>query len=108
MSEAEITKPNPADFKVDLRPKEFVARFRIVAEVTETIEADDIDAALAKAKAMTETFEFAVDPQDVEEVDYLSVRKSQPMYFVTRDGKKMKVSHLEAGDEPRDPDERGY
>lgn len=55
MSEAEITKPNPADFKVDLRPKEFVARFRIVAEVTETIEADDIDAALAKAKAMTET-----------------------------------------------------
>lgn len=102
------TAPNPADFSVNERPNEYEVRFAIRGEVRLTINAGSKEEAQQKAQAMLDDEDFGLELDGVDEarVDY--VWKSQRMFRVTRDGKAMQVSRLDAGDLPREPDERGF
>ncbi|OJU66195.1 MAG: hypothetical protein BGO05_10130 [Rhizobiales bacterium 63-7] len=100
--------PNKADFSVNERAGEYRVPFVVTGSIETTINADSLEEARAKASAMTEDEEFGLelDQADYVSVDYVSA--CRPMYRVTREGKAMQVSHLLPGDEPRQPDERGF
>lgn len=95
-------------FIANERPGEYEVTFRVTGEISTTIKADSIDDARAKAKAMAEDEEFGLELDSADDVRVGHVYKSWPMFLVTRDGKKMQVSHLKEGDLPRQPDERSY
>lgn len=107
MSEA-AEKPNPADFSKDEKPGEYELRFSVRGEIRMTINAESEAAARAQAEAMLEDETFGTELDTADDVSVDSVRKSRAMYRVTRGGQKMQSSHLEAGDLPREPDERGF
>ncbi|TBZ81380.1 hypothetical protein [Rhizobium leguminosarum] len=100
--------PNKADFVVDERPGEYEATFSVRGTIRVTIKADSIAAAKMKADEMADDEEFGLELDEADDVSVNWVGKSVPMYLVTRDGQKMKVSRLQAGDLPRKPDERGF
>lgn len=104
-------KPNPADFSVNDRPREYDVRIRVEGEIIMTIKADSQEEAKAQAEKLADDIlegrDFA-DLDDIEETKVESCWRKSPMYRVMRDGKPMQVSHLEAGDLPREPDERGF
>ncbi len=106
--EAQTTQPNPADFSVDEKPGEYRVRFDVRGEVTMDIDASSEAEARAKAEAMLEDEEFGLELDEARDVSIGYVRKRSPMYRVLREGKAMQVSRLEAGDLPREPDERGF
>jgi hypothetical protein len=101
-------QPNKADFIADERPGEYEATFEVRGTVRLTIKAASQDEAEAKAEAMTEDEEFGLQLDEADEVAVNWVSRPLPMYLVTRDGRKMKVSRLQLGDVPRQPDERGF
>lgn len=100
--------PNPDDFSKDDRPREFRVCFQVRGEIEMTIDADDEDDARRQAERFAEDEDFACELDTADDVRVYSVRKSPPMYRVMRDGQKMSVSHLQPGDVPREPDERGF
>ncbi|MCA1490129.1 hypothetical protein I6F11_04245 [Ensifer sp. NBAIM29] len=100
--------PNKADFLVDERPGEYQATFDVRGRITVTIKAGSLEEARAKADAMSEDDEFGLELDDADDVTVNWVGRPLPMYLVTRDGRKMKVSRLQPGDVPRQPDERGF
>jgi len=104
MSEA----PNPADFCVNDRPREYSVRFDVRGEIHLTIEADSLEAARAQAQAMVEADDFGLELDEVTHADIAALYKSRSMFFVTRDGCSVQVSHLLPGDVPRKPSERGF
>lgn len=75
-----------------------------------SLKADSKEDAQRQAEAEVEKIEtegyVEIDSIDQIEVDY--IYKDAPMFLVTREGKKMQTTHLQAGDEPRQPDERGW
>ncbi|MDX0009193.1 hypothetical protein GOB40_21175 [Sinorhizobium meliloti] len=99
---------NKADFVADERPGEYEATFEVRGTIRVTIKAESLEEAEAKAEAMAEDEEFGLELDDTDEVSVTWVSRPLPMYLVTRDGKKMKVSRLQLGDVPRQPDERGF
>jgi hypothetical protein len=100
--------PNKADFIVDERPGEYEATFSVSGTIRVTVKAESQHEAEAKAEAMTEEEEFGLELDEADEVSVTWVSRPLPMFLVTRDGKKMKVSRLQPGDLPRQPDERGF
>lgn len=95
-------KPNPADFSVNERPREYEVRFKVEGEVRLTIEADSLEDAKAQARTMMEDDDsFGSEIDDVHEVTVDHVWKSPPMYRVQRGDRTMQVSKLEPGDMPR-------
>lgn len=95
-------------FSVNERPREYEVRFSVRGEIHATVTADSIEDARRKAEAMTEDDDFGLDLDKAEEVSVGHIWKSKPMYRVMRDGRPMQTSHLEPGDLPREPDERGF
>jgi hypothetical protein len=95
-------------FSVKEREGEYYATFHVEGEIRVQIKASSKEDAQAKAEAMLEDDDFGQELDEVTNADVSYVWKAQPMYRVTRDGEKMQVSRLEAGDEPREPDERGF
>ncbi|MDE3771556.1 hypothetical protein I7G86_07390 [Sinorhizobium meliloti] len=100
--------PNKADFIADERPGEYEATFSVRGTIRVTIKAGSVEEARAKADAMTEDEEFGLELDEADDVSVNWVGRPLPMFLVTRDGKKMKVSRLQPGDLPRQPDERGF
>lgn len=106
-----MSRPDPALFSVNERPREYEVDIEISGTMTLTVMADSEEDAQRQADEIAD--KIADDQHDINlnEVDDLRVgdaRKTRPMYRVTRDGAKMQVSRLEIGDLPRDPDERGF
>ncbi|RVG60002.1 hypothetical protein [Sinorhizobium meliloti] len=100
--------PNEADFVADERPGEYEATFSVRGTIRVTIKAASLEEARAKADAMTEDEEFGLELEEADDVSLDKVGKTRPMFLVTRDGRSMQVSHLQPGDLPRQPDERGF
>ncbi|GEC40101.1 hypothetical protein [Sinorhizobium meliloti] len=100
--------PNKADFIADERPGEYEATFSVRGTIRVTIKAGSLEKARAKADAMTQDEEFGLELDEADDVSVNWVGRPLPMFLVTRDGKKMKVSRLQPGDVPRQPDERGF
>ncbi|RVJ77590.1 hypothetical protein [Sinorhizobium meliloti] len=100
--------PNKADFIADERPGEYEATFSVRGTVRVTIKAGSLEEARAKADGMTEDEEFGLELDEADDVSVNWVGRPLPMFLVTRHGRKMKVSHLQPGDLPRQPDERGF
>ncbi|KAF0674466.1 hypothetical protein [Profundibacterium mesophilum] len=104
-------RPNPADFSVNDKPREYDVRIRIEGTICRTIKADSQE----EADAMAEKIEDDIleerddaEPDEVDDVRLISCRRARPMFRVMRDGKAFQVSHLEPGDLPRDPDNLGF
>ena len=100
--------PNPADFSVNERPREYMVRVDVSGEILLTIEADSLEDAKAKAEEQLEAEDFGLELDEVHDASIGYAWKSKPMYRVLRDGKKTQTSWLQAGDLPREPDERGF
>lgn len=100
--------PNAADFIADERPGEYDATFSVHGTIRVTIKAGSLEEAREKAEAMCEDEEFGLELDEADDVSIGWVSKTRPMFLVTRGGKTMRVSHLQAGDAPRQPDERGF
>ncbi|OCP36764.1 hypothetical protein [Ensifer sp. LC163] len=100
--------PNKADFIADERPGEYEATFEVRGTIRVTIKAESLQEAEAKAEVMAEDDEFGLELDEADEVSVNWVSRPLPMFLVTRDGRKMKVSRLQPGDVPRQPDERGF
>ncbi|WYK05436.1 hypothetical protein DWF04_005890 [Cereibacter sphaeroides f. sp. denitrificans] len=93
--------------------RSYCARVRVVGYATITVEADSQEEAVAKVgEAIDAMWDDNGDLIELDEIDDIDtrprVRKEPDMYLVTRDGRPMRVSHLQPGDEPRQPDERGF
>jgi hypothetical protein len=101
---------NPADFSRNDREGEYTARVTVRGTLSISIKADSIEDARRQADAELEKIERDgyVEIDDIEELELDRVTKDAPMYRVIRDGKAMQVSHLDPGDRPRQPDERGF
>lgn len=97
-----------SEFLKNEKPREYEARFSVSGEVRVTIMADSKEEAKAKAEAMLDDEEFGVDLDEVSDASLAWISKAGPMFLVTRDGRRMQVSHLQDGDQPRQPDERGF
>lgn len=98
--------PNPEDFSVNEKPREYEIRLDVRGTIRMTIEADSLEE--AKTRAHEKAYELADDAlgielDEVEEVAVGMVYKSPKMYRVMRDGRAMQVSRLEPGDAPREP-----
>lgn len=100
--------PDPAIFHKNDKPREYEAVFRVEGEILRTIMADSEDEAREKAKLLLDNEEFGLELDELSEIRMSSVRKTGPMFLVSRGGRKMQVSHLRACDIPREPDENGW
>ncbi|TNE66864.1 MAG: hypothetical protein EP336_09625 [Rhodobacteraceae bacterium] len=104
--------PNPDDFSFVDSPNEFRVTFEVKGEVNMTIYAENIEDARAKAREQVEEIVSESGTCELDAVDDVEVGRiyQKPrMYFVTdEDGRKMRVSRLEAGMVPREPDEHGF
>jgi hypothetical protein len=99
-----------AEFSRNERPKEYTAHISVRGVYRFNIEADNPEDALRQAEAEVQRIENEgyIEIDDIHDVTVDSVRKDQPMFRITRDGSPMQVSHLQDGDLPRGPDERGF
>jgi hypothetical protein len=102
------TIPSPDDFSKDEKPGEYCVRFKVKGEILITIKADNIAAAQEKAEDMLEDEDFGLELDEATDVSIRHVYKSPAMFRVLRNGKTMQVTRLEPGDQPREPNERGF
>lgn len=104
----ETTKPDPSLFSVNQRDGEYELLFRIEGTVGLTINANSLEEAKEKARAMIDEDDFGFELDEVDDARVVKVYKTQPMYRITRNGKRMQTSRLQPGDEPREPDDQGF
>lgn len=105
------SQPNPADFSVNDRPREYVVRINVEGVIRRTIKANSQEEADALAEKIGDDIAAERETVELDEVDEARVAycgRAHPMYRVTRNGEKYQVSRLEPGDLPREPDERGF
>lgn len=102
--------PNPADFSINEIEGEYTAEVIIRGRITIKIKAQSPEEARAQADAEIEKIEKDgyAEVEDIDEIEISNVVKDRPMFRVTRGGKRMQVSHLQTGDVPRAPNERGF
>jgi hypothetical protein len=102
--------PDPKEFSRNEREKHYTARIQVHGAVSIEIEADSKEDARRKAEAEIERIwnDGYIELDDLDEVEIGHVSKDPPMFRVLREGKVMQVSHLQPGDQPRAPDERGF
>jgi len=101
-------QPNPADFTKDEKPGEYEVRFRVTGRISMPFVAESKEDAMAQAEKMMDDETFGLDLDAVDDVHVDYIYKSPAMYRVVRNGVKMQVSHLQPGDKPRDPEDRGF
>jgi hypothetical protein len=100
---------DPSLFKVDQREGQYTVRVRVEGNIEIELTAESEEAAKAEVQQMID--DDHDDLAELEDVVYASIRcvtKKPPMYLVVRNGQKMRTSHLEPGDLPREPDDRGF
>ena len=103
--------PNPSEFSVNEKLGEYIVVISISGEMRINIKAESQEEADAKAEEIADQLaddQMEAELDTVDDIEIQSVHRPLPMFRVTRDGKKMQVSRLMAGDLPRDPDERGF
>ena len=107
---SDTAAPNPAEFSRNDREREYEARIDVRGTISLSLKADSQEDAQRQAEAEIERIEKEgfVELDGIDEIEIDHVRKERPMFRVTREGKKMQVSHLDPGDLPREPDERGF
>jgi len=100
--------PNPADFSINEKPGEYTATISVSGTISIDIKAADEADARRQAEEELARIEAEgfVEINDIDVLDLDRVTKDRPMYRVTRGGEPMQVSHLQPGDEPRQPDEK--
>lgn len=102
--------PDPAAFSKVEFPGVYKVEIKVTGTIYIEIEADSPEEAKAKAREAAEQ----VETDDEAELDAITdaravgVMRKSSLYRVLRNGHKMQVSRLSAGDEPREPDERGF
>lgn len=104
-------KPNPADFSVNDKPREYDVCIRVEGEIRRKVMADSKAEAEALAESLADDIAEDREVAELDEVDdikVMSCRRATPLFRVTRDGRPYQVSRLSAGDLPREPDERGF
>jgi hypothetical protein len=97
-----------SQFKVNEKPDEYDVTFRVEGEVRTTVKAASLEKAKEMAAEMMEEDGFGSELDSVDFIDIDYLRKSPPMYLVSRDGRTMQVSHLKEGDQPREPHEYDF
>ena len=96
-------------FAVDTYEGEFEVRFDVRGTITRSIKAADMAEAQRLARAMLDVDDDDfLDLDDIDDVRLCDVARRTPMYLVTREGQKMRVSRLQEGDEPQSADESGF
>lgn len=103
--------PDPALFSRNDKPGEYTAEISVRGIISISLKADSPEDAKRQAEAELERIENDgyAEIDNIGEIDLRRLTKDKPMYRVMRDGQRMQVSHLEAGDTPREPDpERGF
>lgn len=102
--------PDPNEFSRNERENYYTARIQVRGTISINIEAGSKDNAIQQAEVEIERIwnDGYVEINDLEEVEIDHVAKDPPMFRVSREGKVMQVSHLQPGDLPRAPDERGF
>lgn len=105
-----MTQPNPSDFSVNEKQREYTARIQVRGTISIDIKADSEQDARLQADAELARIEKEgyVELDDIDEIEVYRVSKDRPMFRVIREGRMMQVTHLEPGDTPRQPDERGF
>ncbi len=96
-------------FKVNPQEGQYIVRVDVEGYVEIDLTADSEDAARAEVEEMIGRDDDCI--AEIEEITIATisrVRKKPKMYLVLRDGAKMQTSHLEPGDLPREPDDRGF
>lgn len=108
MTDAAIAKPDPALFSRNDKPGEYTARVEVRGTISIPIKAESQEDAQRQAEAELERIydEEYVEIDDIRDARLEYTSKDRPMYRVTREGKSMQVTRLEAGDLPREPDEK--
>lgn len=105
----ERTTPDKSLFSVDERANQYEVKFDVCGSIRMTFTADSVEDARNQADAMVQgDDDFGCELDEADEIRVRTPRRHSPMYRVLRGGKKMQVSYLNAGDFPRDPDERGF
>lgn len=87
----------------DDRDGQFSVAFHVRGTILETIRAGSLDEARAAAVEMMEAGGLELYADDFDSVQIDDIRPAPPMYLVNRNGKEWGVSHIEPGDEPREP-----
>lgn len=102
--------PKPEDFMVYKREGEFDISFSIRGTISRTIKATSREEAksIAEAMAYDDDSDELLELDDISDVRVDFVSQKRPLFLVLRDGHPMRVSHLEEGDMPRQPDSRGF
>lgn len=98
-----MTEVNLAAFWRDDREGQFDVAFDVRGTVRETIRAGTITEARALADDMIADEEMELYASDFDEVRVDYIRPCRPMYLVNRGGQSWAVSHVQPGDEPREP-----
>lgn len=91
------------------RANEWRVVMTITGTIVETVEADSEAEAREKAFRLIESGDIEVYSNDdgiMVSVD--RVMRERPMYLVRRGSEKMQTTDPQPGDEPRQPDERGF
>lgn len=110
MTDTTVQAPNPADFSRDDKPGEYTAEIEVRGRISISIKAESKEDAQRQAEAELDRMEKEgyAEIDDIHDIDLVRMTKDRPMYRVTREGKPWQVSHLEPGDLPREPDQRGF
>lgn len=104
-------RPNPEDFSYALDETDYRVELEVSGTMYFSVKASSVEE--AREKAHTEADRLAedimgIELDELEDIEVGYVHKPRKMYRVTRDGRKMRVSALAAGDLPREADERGF
>ena len=101
-------KPNPSNFSVNERSREYTARVRVSGDIMLSIQADSLEDAKRQVAEIIEDDDFGTEIDGVDDVSVDWVSKSPPMYRVLRDGDVIQTTSLRPGDTPREPNDRGF
>jgi hypothetical protein len=100
--------PNPADFSVNERPREYRVAVDVRGSMSMTIYADSEQDARKQVEALFADDNWIPDLDDIDDLFIRDLYKAAPMYRVVRDGQTMQVGRLLPGDIPREPNENGF
>lgn len=94
-------------FSSDERKDRWNVWIEVHTQWPEEITAATAEEALAKVESLiaANSLDVVAEPGDFRVV---RVRSQPPIYRVLRDGLALRVSHVQPGDQPREPDERGF
>lgn len=103
-------KPDPAAFSKVEFPGEYEVQVEVFGIISKRIKAESQDDAARQAgewaEKIEESGEAELDEVYGASVDLVTPRRA--LYRVTQDGMACQVSYLSPGDQPREPDERGF